>query len=307
MSACMSKKRSAFTLIELLVVIAIIAVLIGLLRPAVQAVRAAAARLQCQNNLKQIGLATHAINDALQALPPATAPDAYPATPITNAAPPYNGVPYTCFTFLLPYLEQQAVYNAATANAYCGGQYFRPIKTYLCPADPSTSAGLAVTANGGANGFAAGNYAANYLVFGNPNLASMVGAASIPASFPDGLSNTVLFAERYGTCGQSGDVNSGSTYASLWADSHNIWRPVFCVNNVNQTPSAAGYPPCALFQVQPNYVNGCDSGRAQSNHSGGMNVGLGDGSVRLVSAGISPGTWAAACDPRDGVPLGSDW
>jgi hypothetical protein len=62
-----------------------------------------------------------------------------------------------------------------------------------------------------------------------------------------------------------------------------------------------------MFQVQPDWVHACDSTRAQSPHAGGIDVCLGDGSVRFVSAGISPATWANACDPRDGAPLGSDW
>jgi prepilin-type N-terminal cleavage/methylation domain-containing protein len=310
MDSIRSQRRSGFTLIELLVVIAIIAILIGLLLPAVQKVREAAARISCTNNLKQIGLAAHNINDSLHALPPAAAPDGW--NPITKAAAGYNGSPYTCFTFLLPYIEQQAIFNAQTTGpvppgAYCGGQYYRVVKTYLCPSDPSSANGMSKTANGGAVNFAAGNYAANYLVFGNPSAASMEGSAVIPASFPDGMSTTVLFAERYATCGFTGNVNAPSTYGSLWADSTSVWRPVFCVNNIANSPTSAGYGACLLFQVQPNFLTGCDNGRAQANHIGGMMVCLGDGSIRFVSQGVSAGTWANACDPRDGNPLGSDW
>src|SRR5262245_61514963 len=94
------RDSGAFTLVELLVVIAIIAILIALLVPAVQQVRDASARAHCSNNLKQIGIAVHAISDVMKYLPPAAAPDGW--TPTTHAANPYNGCNWTCLTWLLP-------------------------------------------------------------------------------------------------------------------------------------------------------------------------------------------------------------
>jgi prepilin-type N-terminal cleavage/methylation domain-containing protein len=305
------RPRRGFTLIELLVVIAIIAILIGLLVPAVQKVRDAAARIQCANNLHQILLATHNASDTNHALPPVAAPDGW--TPITQAATAYNGGPWTFFSFILPYIEQGNIYDAMTRTAsppggYCGGQYYRVVKTYICPADPSVANGLSMTTNGGANGFAVSCYSANYLVFGNPTAGSdyscVQGASNLPASIPDGLSNTIFLGEVYGSCGLWGDATTAA--ASLWADSTLPWRPIMCHNSLYKNVSP-GYAPCYTFQVRPQIFTTCDPSRGQTGHATGMNVGMGDGSTRYVSAAISTLTWASACDPRDGVPLGNDW
>ena len=297
--------RPGFTLIELFVVIAIIAILIGLLLPAVQKVREAAARTQCSNNLKQLGLAVHNHNDTRGLMPPFCAPCADPTipgcfTPATSAMGKHN---YTMFTFLFPYIEQDNIYKQTTPNGYAGGQYFQVIKTYLCPSDPSSQNGKSMTPYGGANFWGAGNYGGNFYIFGNPANGTPYGENRIPASIPDGTSNTIFFAEMYATCGNFGTINP--CWGSLWADSNSIWRPGF---NLGPGKSGrVGYPAAPLFQVQPKMTTTCDPTRPQSPHTAGIMVGLGDGSVRFVSQGVSATTWARACDPQDGQTLGSDW
>jgi prepilin-type N-terminal cleavage/methylation domain-containing protein len=309
-------RRAGFTLIELLVVIAIIAILIGLLLPAVQKVREAANRMKCSNNLKQIVLACHNCNDQMGGLPPVAAPDGWTAT--TQAGPAFNGANYTVFSWLLPFIEQDNLFKAMTRGnvppgAYCGGQYMVPVKTYVCPSDPSMGAnGWSQTTNGGANGFAVCCYSANYLVFGNPNASGgdyyqVQGASAIPRSIPDGTSNTIFFGEIYASCSLSADPANGGSAASLWADSTLPWRPIMCHNTFNKG-TLAGYNPCFTFQVRPTpFFGACDPSRGQSSHTAGMNVALGDGSVRFLNQSISASTWANACDPRDGNVLGTDW
>src|SRR5262249_19535225 len=154
----------------------------------------------------------------------------------------------------------------------------------------------------------AASYGANYNVFGdgwstetNWNPGGVRGYTRIPSSFPDGLSNTVFYTEMYATCTTNGDLAAADPSANtscLWAAANSAFRPMLCHNYpFKENWDGTGYTCCLKFQVRPNWFNGCDPARAQSGHADGINVCLGDGSVRFVGASISPATWANACNP----------
>jgi prepilin-type N-terminal cleavage/methylation domain-containing protein len=335
------RRGRGFTLIELLVVIAIIAILIGLLLPAVQKVREAAARMKCSNNLKQIGIACHNSNDVNARLPP--------------QAGTFGGAYFApLFFHLLPYIEQDNTWKGATwldYNAPVGQTNPNPgttfnigviwpvwqsvnvgnntwlrqtrIPIYQCPSDPSLNNGLDWQPGDA-------SYAGNFQVFGgaaNTNSkTNWDGQARIPATFQDGTSQTILFAEKYARCNGTG--NPGGTW---WMRGVYHGNKSFTGGN-NPGPDDS-YPGDRLsavfaggvghdntvwltgtaskFLVQPpNFLarpGPCDKRLASSPHTAGMNVGLGDGSVRFLSQGISAQTWWYACTPAGGEVLGSDW
>lgn len=314
-------KRNGFTLVELLVVIAIIGILIALLLPAVQAAREAARRIQCANNLKQTGLATHMIYDTYRVLPPLSCESSNAEVAIEG---PFKGVRgATVFFWMLPYVEQQASFERAkkfgSPKEYATngppvvveGACTTVVPAFLCPSNPGAKDGYPISTYGGAHKWAVSCFAANYLVFGEPDASTWVlrlqGKPTLDRSFPDGLSNTIFFAERYGSCGYAGSPDAQYTYSSLWADSNWGFRAAFCINTGYQQPDRVGYQPCLLFQDSPNPWTTCEARRANSPHPGGMNVGLGDGSVRTVGSDIDEQTWVNACDPRDGLILSEDW
>jgi len=289
-----------FTLIELLVVIAIIAVLIGLLLPAVQKVRQAAARAQSQNNLKQMSLALHSLNDANNVLPAMVG--YYPQT--TNAG---NGVANTPGNtrgtvqyFLLPYIEQEATYKTmATVHNdswYCG----YGIKAYISPADPTQAANGMLDSSSPRY---ATSYVPNEWVFGS---GTALGSTSIGQSVPkasiqriqDGTSNTIVWSERYAQCGPT--TSCASYY---WGETGGACNRLGGAGGQGSTP---GFYSLSPAQSNPSAAN-CNPCLLQAPSAGGILVGLGDGSVRSVSTGVSAATWGNAIQPNDGNPLGSDW
>jgi len=319
------RRRSGFTLIELLVVIAIIAILIGLLLPAVQKVREAAARMQCQNNLKQMGLAAHSYHDSNQAFPPAYAKPSETSLHIQ----------------LLPYIEQGNTFGRVTltntstnlnGDTTANGIAVKTqdVKIYLCPSDPSSlkntnpaagsgrcsymgNAGGATANTRDVNGGVGGMFCSAY-TGASPTTTHVDGFRVRFADVTDGTSNTVMFSEvkrtvtdvpasdptndliMQGTGGTIDNVNptnnecinsfSGGTKFRYIGLQY--WRGgVMWTTMYTHTlpPNSPTRGNCVDSSLWIGHLP------ARSYHTGGVNSCLADGSVRFFSSTIQPLTW----------------
>ncbi|MDR3619473.1 MAG: DUF1559 domain-containing protein [Paludisphaera borealis] len=331
--------RAAFTLIELLVVIAIIAVLIALLLPAVQSAREAARRIQCTNNLKQLGLAMSTYHDALGTFPPGAR---------------YVGWG-TWYHYSLPFLEQGSVFNAFN---FMGSNITTPQLGYLdvanstattirlaafqCPSDQSTAP---------IGGVTAGSYEANYgntgtglfqitasspycctsyngVVFGGAPFAWIaVGTAPVQsfagtygvATITDGTSNTMLLAEviqgqsngtQFDLRGfiQYGSSSGFATYLAPNSKQPDLLNdPTYCAYPYSNNPPCkfrTASPPAYPGDTTPG-VNG-DTYASRSRHPGGVNSVYADGSVHYIKDSISLPTWRALSTTHGGEVISAD-
>jgi len=291
-------------MIEFLTVVAIVAVLLALLLSAVQRTRESASRLQCQSHLMQLSLAVHSCNDSRGRLPPAGGMMSLS----TQGGPPLTG---SGQYFLLPYVEEhireQRLADEAPIRLSCGCTQHAAVKfakvvsslndcilhpeartprLLRCPSETKSTDGTLVAADGSILGTTP--YVLNLQVFGNHQLNSS--PASIERSMPDGTSNTAILAERSTAC--------RGVQISWLADEPDPGSAVFGFDDPRTGRLWLQAP-----QIRPT-LNECKPYSVQSQHAGGLIIGFGDGSVRVLRPSIEVDTWRRIILPADGEVLG---
>jgi prepilin-type N-terminal cleavage/methylation domain-containing protein len=278
--------RFAFTLIELLVVIAIIAILIGLLIPAVQKVREAAARIQSVNNCKQMCLAVNnvASNTSTGDIPPAYGPF------------PVGSAPQSFFTALLPYIEQQNLYT--TWQAAPGTALTNPVKTYIAPADPNNPGTSALI-----------SYASNGVLL-NSNQLVAAAPPRLPSSFFGRTSSTIVVMERTGKNWGTWQMIPTSATSSTPTNAYDF----LLEGTATGGSTAVTAIPSGTSTTIPEFGSPANwaalagpYAQATGLTAAGCIVGMGDGSARVVTNGNASAAWGWAINPQNPNPQPSGW